>query len=84
VLAEVGRLASNAKKSQHERYLAVYKLLRHRDEGLADAFNDMRRSTAIVQLAGIQYHDLLSAEEFARFTPETRAAVESFLEIWRD
>jgi hypothetical protein len=83
VLAEVGRLAADANKSHHERYLAVFKLLQGRDKELADAFNDPRRSTALVQLARIQFHELLSAEEFARFSPETRASVETFLEIWR-
>jgi hypothetical protein len=83
VLAEVGRLAADADKSHHERYLAVFKLLQGRDKELADAFNDPRRSTALVQLARIQFHELLSAEEFARFSPETRASVETFLEIWR-
>jgi hypothetical protein len=81
VLAGVGRLAADGNKSHHKRYLAVFKLLQRRDEELADAFNDPRRSTALVQLARIQFHDLLSAEEFARFSPETRASVELFLEM---
>jgi hypothetical protein len=63
--------------------LAVFKLLQRRDEELADAFNNPRRSTGLVQLARIQFHELLSAEEFARFSPETRASVEMFLEMWR-
>ncbi len=83
VLAEVGRLAADADKSPHERYLAVYKLLQRRDEELADAFNNPRRSTALVQLARIRFHELLSVEEFARCSPETRASVELFLEMWR-
>ena len=83
VLAEVGRLAADANKSHHERYLAVFKLLQGRDKELADAFNDPRRSTALVQLARTQFHELLSAEEFARFSPETRASVEMSLEMWR-
>lgn len=83
VLAEVGQLAADAGKSHHERYLALFRLLRRRDEELADAFNGPRRSTAFVQLARIQFLDLLSAEEFARFSPETRAVVGVFLEMWR-
>jgi hypothetical protein len=83
VLAELGGLAADASKSHHERYLMVFKLLQQRDEELADAFNNPRRSTALVQLARIQFHDLLSAEEFARFSPETRTSVEMFLEMWR-
>src|SRR5258707_13944135 len=39
VLAEVGRLAGDADKSNHQRYLAVFRLLQRRDEELANAFN---------------------------------------------
>ena len=83
VLAEIGQLVADAGKSDHERYLAVYKLLQGRDEELADAFNDPRRSTAVIQLARIQFQELLSDEEFACFSPETRASVERLLELWR-
>ena len=75
VLAEVSRLGADDAMSNHERYLAVFRLLGRRAKELADAFNDTRRSTAVVQLARIQFQDLLSEEEFARFGPETRAAV---------
>jgi hypothetical protein len=83
VLAEVTQLAADADKSSHERYLAVFQLLQQRDEELADAFNDPRRSTALVQLARIRFRELLTEEEFARFSPETRASVQVFLDMWR-
>src|SRR5260370_40958759 len=82
VLDEVGELASDTDKSSHERYLAVYRLLRDRDEQLADAFNNPRRSSALVQLARIQAAGLLTEEEFARFSDRARASVEVFLELW--
>jgi hypothetical protein len=83
VLAEVSGLVADAVKTNHERYLAVYKLVRRRDKELADAFNDPRRSTALVQLARIRFRELLTDEEFAGFSPETRASVQMFLEMWR-
>jgi hypothetical protein len=83
VLAEVSRLGADAGRSNQERYLAVYKLLRQRDDELADAFNGPRRSTAVLQLARVRFQELLSEEEFARFSPETRAHVQSLLEFWR-
>jgi hypothetical protein len=83
VLAEISRHVADAGKSSHERYLAVFKLLQRRDEELADAFNDPRRSTALVQLARIRFRELLTDEEFAGFSPETRASVQALLEIWR-
>ena len=38
-------------------------------------FADLRRLTAVRQLAMMQPHELLSAEEFGRFNSETRGAV---------
>ena len=83
VLADVGRLAADTGQSSHERYLAVFHLLRRRDEELADAFNNPRRSTALVQLARIRAEGLLTEEEFAGFSPQTRASVQLFVEMWR-
>jgi hypothetical protein len=50
---------------------------------LADAFNGPRRSTAVLQLARIRFQGLLSEEEFARFSTETRAAVQGLREFWQ-
>ena len=80
VLSDVGRLAADSGMSSHERYLAVFKLMRRRDKELAAAFDDPRRSTALRQLACIQSHELLTDEEYARFRPETRASVQVVLE----
>jgi hypothetical protein len=45
-LSELSRLASDAGKGAPERYLAVFELLQRRDKALAEAFDDLRRSTA--------------------------------------
>lgn len=74
-LSEVRGLASEAGKGAHERYLAVFQLLARRDEELAEAFNDVRRSTAWRQLAVIRHQGLLTDAEFAQFSPETQEAV---------
>jgi hypothetical protein len=60
-------------------YLAVFQLIQRRDCKLANTFDDLRRSTALRQLALIQSHELLSEEEFGRFSVEKRGAVESRL-----
>jgi hypothetical protein len=76
VLSDVVRLATETDKSSHERYRAVFGLIQRRDRELADAFNDLRRSTAVRRLACIQSHELLTEEELARFSAETRETVE--------
>jgi len=81
VLEEVARLIADPSKGHHERYLAMFKLIRRRDNEFGDAFDDMRRSTAMMQLAHIRHHQLLAEEEFMRFSQETRDAVLSFLNL---
>jgi hypothetical protein len=80
LLSDVTELATTTGKTAHERYLALFKLLEDRNEELAGAFDDFRRSTACRQLAIIRSRGLLTDEEFARFSPETRAMVQIWLE----
>jgi hypothetical protein len=79
VLGEVQRLSQDAGKTQHERYLAVYRFIRDSDKDLAFAFNDMRRSTAVRHIACIRNLKLWSEDEFARFSAETRDVVKMLL-----
>lgn len=79
VLEKLQHIAADDTKTYHQRYLAIYELVRRRDKELAQAFNGMRRSTAFEQLAAIYSQRLLRDEEFSRFSPETRSIVELFL-----
>jgi hypothetical protein len=79
VLSEVGGLASAAGRSSYERYVAVSQVMARRDKELANAFDNPRRSTALGQLVWIQSHKLLTDEEFARFSPDTRDVVQFLL-----
>ena len=81
VLSEVGQHTAPTDKSAHERYLAVFELLQERNDELAEAFDDFRRSTALRQLAVLRNRGLISGEELARFSPETQGAVELFLQV---
>jgi hypothetical protein len=76
VLSEIAELSSSAEVNSHERYLAVYDLINRRNHEMADAFDDLRRSTSILRLACIQSHGLLTDDEFDRFSEATRHAVE--------
>lgn len=84
VLDEIGRLAQDSSKGSHERYLEVYRRLQERDKQLADMFDDVRRSTALLQLARIQSEQLLTDEEFAQFSEGLRATVQRYLDGWSD
>ena len=78
VLSDINQISSDATRTSHQRYLAIYKLIERRDRELAEAFNDLRRSTALRQLAWIQSYKLLTEEEMAAFTAETRDVVQLF------
>jgi hypothetical protein len=84
VLAEVNKLATSADKSNHERYLQVFRLLEKRDRELADTFDEPKRSTALLRLLQLRFHNLLTEEEFARFSPETRGRVQAFIDSTRE
>ena len=79
VLSEVGRLTADSGKGAHERYVTIFKLLQRRDKELAETFDVLRRSTAWQQLAAMRFRKLVTEEEFARFSPETREVVLLFL-----
>jgi hypothetical protein len=78
VLDEIQQLIADTSRGSHERYLAVYELTRRRDRELADAFNDMRRSRAMVRLLNIQSHQLLTEDELGRFSAEVRESLRSW------
>ena len=79
VLAEVAHLAADTTKSAHERYLAIFELTRDRDKDLARAFNNLRRSTALWQLASMKSQRLLTEAELASFSQETREILQTFI-----
>ena len=76
-LEEVQTILGDGSRSHHNRYLDVFRLLRTRDDELAHAFNDARRSRMIIQLAAIHAYALLEPNELERFTERTRATIES-------
>ena len=72
LLSELQSVAADTGKTPHERYLTIYKLIHRRDKELARAFDDLRRSTALAQLAIIVSYGVVTQEELELFTPETR------------
>ena len=74
-LAEIVATASSDPRSAHDRYVAIYQLLQARDKELARAFDDLKRSQAIAQLAVMRSLELLTEAELQQFSAETRTAV---------
>lgn len=85
-LDEVAKIATGLAEppnGYHERYRALFALLRKRDKEIADTFDGLRRSTALQQLALMRHHQLFTDEEFLRFSQQTRESVQAFLSIQR-
>jgi hypothetical protein len=83
ILSEITRIAKDSSTSGHEHYLLVYQLVKDRDADIAAAFNDLRRSTALRQLAMMESLDVFSAEELADFSSDTQASIKRLSEIYR-
>lgn len=79
MLAEITATASDTSHESHERYLAIWKLIKDRDRQLQDSFDDMRRSMAVMRLGHMCELGLVTEEEFARFSDDTRSIVETLL-----
>ena len=79
VLAEATKIAKAPGKNDHQRYLELYRFIREKDKDLAFAFDDHRRSTAIVKIARIYSLGGFSPEEFGEFSEGTRETVVALL-----
>jgi hypothetical protein len=57
----------------------VFDLIHPRNEELSNAFDGLRRSTALFQFSAMRLLGLVTDEEFARFSAEPRDAVHLIL-----
>lgn len=76
VLDEVQRRPLDTERSYHQRYRELFQWLGERNDELARAFDNPRRSQLLWQLAAIYAYGLLKPDEFARFTPHTRERIQ--------
>ena len=75
ILAEVEGLVSGDAKSAHQRYLDIDDLPHQCDQEMAQAFNDLRRSTALTQLALMKARGLLTEDELSQLSEGTQKVI---------
>jgi hypothetical protein len=80
VLSEVTEITSDRTRGSHERYLQLFKRLRERDDELATVFATFRRSQALTGLAAMRVRNLVTDEEYSRFSDETREKIDRWLQ----
>lgn len=80
ILQEAGGILDCAQEGgHHDAYLDLYKYIHASDETVANCFNDWKRSRALKILINWRSERLLTDEEFAAFSPDTRAIVDGWL-----
>lgn len=72
--------AAVGSQSCHERYLAIYAMVQERDKQIADVFDSLSRSTALMSLVGMRSLDLVTESELAPFSNETQQILNFFLQ----
>jgi hypothetical protein len=76
ILDECQEICCNEALTAHERYGNLYGVIHKRNTEMAEAFDDFRRSTALLCLRIIWQHELIRSEEMSQFSRETQAIVE--------
>ncbi len=71
ILDESVAVCGDQTRSAHQRYLDLYALIHRRDKEIQQAFDDPRRSTAILSLMVMQQHGLVTPAELDRFSADT-------------
>ena len=78
ILGSVGSEIINKGNENHKAYLEVWKKVQAGDDDIAEMFNDLRRSNAVLKLAAWKRHGLLTQSELNEFSEETQSAILAF------
>ena len=82
VLDECTAVIGDDKFSAHDRYLRLVRLLLERDDRVAAAFNDLRRSTAMQRLAAMINLGVVNGVELEQFSPATRETAAALADMF--
>jgi hypothetical protein len=82
ILDEASTIISDSGGTHHERFGQLFSLIRDRNHDIARGFDDPKRSAMLAQLSVIHNLGLLEKSDMARFSAETRDAVESLAGLW--
>ena len=63
----------------HSAYLELFKHIQKQDDILSDCFGDWKRSQALIAIANWRRENLITDEEFAALSMETRKTIGLYL-----
>ena len=75
ILQRASKITTQPGLTNHQRYIKLWELIQEQNQEMALAFDDHRRSTAFLKILEIHRGGLFTAEEFARFSEQTRKHV---------
>ena len=81
ILQELAAVSLGSEGTAHERYLRAYELIEDRNDKMANAFDDFRRSTACLQLALMRRLGLLTDEDLSVFSDQTQTRVRTIASL---
>lgn len=76
VLDECQEICCTEAMTAHERYGELYSVVQKRNSEMASAFDDFRRSTALMCLGLMRRQGLITSEEMSQFSHETQSITE--------
>lgn len=77
ILTKINTEIANKGDENHKAYLNVWEIVDSEDKKIAEMFNDLKRSNAVLKLATWKRNGLLSEQEISEFTPKTRLTIET-------
>ena len=79
ILSEIDEIQADETTTRHQKYVSIFHIMRRRNEEMALVFDDPQRSKALMQLTALRARKLVTDEEFARFSEETRNIIHTLL-----
>ncbi|MGL4577476.1 MAG: hypothetical protein ACRCVP_00955 [Shewanella xiamenensis] len=75
IFERIEQISSTRRGREHEAYLALWKVINKEDNAIAEMFDDLKRSNAVVKIAALKHHGVLTDEQLALFSQETQDEV---------
>jgi hypothetical protein len=66
---------------EHQSYLTLWELVQNENRKIAEMFDDLKRSNAILKIAALKGYNILSEEQLCLFSNETQKHVQYFTQI---
>ena len=81
---ETTSIINNDSKSDHEKYLQVYKHIEKSDSIIGECFNDWSRSNILIKIRSLRQHKLLTSEHIKNFSSTTLERLKTLEELGLD